>query len=102
MVIELSGVQFSLKSYAWFQNRTSVQREFDLKSQVWFQTKLHDPKVNYHFIKSILKSHNLMAYSVQDLQQDFGQFQYLLNQIFKFAKQWLFCLSFSCYVKVSK
>ena len=33
MVIELSGGQFSLKSYAWFQNRTSAQREFDLKSQ---------------------------------------------------------------------
>ena len=40
MVIELSGVQFGLKSYAWFQNRTSAQREFDLKSQVWFQTKI--------------------------------------------------------------
>ena len=26
MVIELSGVQFGLKSYAWFQNRTSEQR----------------------------------------------------------------------------
>ena len=35
MVIELSGdVQFGLKSYARFQNRTSAQREFDLKSQV--------------------------------------------------------------------
>ena len=30
MVIELSGVQFGLKSYM----RTSAQREFDLKSQV--------------------------------------------------------------------
>ena len=40
MVIELSGVQFGLKSYAWFQNRSSAQREFDLKSQVWFQTKI--------------------------------------------------------------
>ena len=38
MVIELSGVQFGLKSYAWFQNQTSAQREFDMKSQVWFQT----------------------------------------------------------------
>ena len=34
MVIALSGVQFGLKSYAWFENRTSVQREFDLKTQV--------------------------------------------------------------------
>ena len=32
MVIELSGVQFGLKSCAWFQNRTSAQREFDLIS----------------------------------------------------------------------
>ena len=40
MVIELSGVQFGLKSYAWFQNQTSAQREFDLKSQVWFKTKI--------------------------------------------------------------
>ena len=40
VVIELSGVQFGLKSYAWFQNRMSVPHEFDLKSQVWFQTKI--------------------------------------------------------------
>ena len=40
MVIELSGVQFGLKSYLWFENRTSAQLEFDLKSQVWFQTKI--------------------------------------------------------------
>ena len=45
MVIELSGVQFGLKSYAWFQNRTSAQREFDLKSQVSFQTKIARHKV---------------------------------------------------------
>ena len=40
MVIELSGVQFGLKSYLRFQNRRSAQREFDLQSQVWFQTKI--------------------------------------------------------------
>ena len=35
MVIELSGVEFGLKSYARFQNRTSAQpREFDLKSTI--------------------------------------------------------------------
>ena len=50
MVIELSGVQFGLKSYAWFQNRTSAQCEFDLKSQVWFQTKLHSTQFNYHYL----------------------------------------------------
>ena len=45
MVIELSGVQFGLKSYVWFQNRTNAQHEFDLKSQVWFQTKIARHKV---------------------------------------------------------
>ena len=40
MVIELSGVQFGLKSYAWIQNQMSTQHEVDLKSQVWFQTKI--------------------------------------------------------------
>ena len=45
MIIELSGVQFGLKSYACFQNWTSVQREFNLKSQVWFQTKIARHKV---------------------------------------------------------
>ena len=28
MVIVLNGVQFGLKSYVWFQNRTSAQREY--------------------------------------------------------------------------
>ena len=59
MVIELSGVQSGLKSYAWFQNWTSAQREFDLKSQVWFQTKIARPSVHSHYIKSILKSHKI-------------------------------------------
>ena len=45
MVIELSGVQFGLKSCAWFQNRTSARSEFDLKSQVWFQTKIARHKI---------------------------------------------------------
>jgi len=40
MVIELSGVQFGLKSYARFQNRASALREFDLESQVGFQIKI--------------------------------------------------------------
>ena len=35
-IYKLRGVQIGLKSYAWFQNRTSAQREFDLKSQVSF------------------------------------------------------------------
>ena len=52
MVIELSGVQFGLKSYGWFQNRMSVPHEFDLKSQVWFQTKIawHEVQLPLYYI----------------------------------------------------
>ena len=39
-----------------------------------FRPKLYDLKFNCHFVRSILKSHNLIS---------------------KFAKLWLFCLSFS-------
>ena len=39
-IIEMNKVQFDLKSYAWFQNRTGTHREFHLKSLVWFQTKI--------------------------------------------------------------
>ena len=57
MVIELSGVQFGLKSYAWFQNWTSAQREFDLKSQVWFQTKIAGHEMgDWAKIKAEIKS----------------------------------------------
>ena len=45
MVTELSGVEFGLKSYVWFQNQVSTQCEFNLKSQVWFQTKIAQHKV---------------------------------------------------------
>ena len=52
MVIELSGAEFGLKSYAWFQNRTSAQRKFDLKSQVWFLTKIarHEVQLPLYYI----------------------------------------------------
>ena len=48
MVIELSRVQFGLKSYALFQN----PRSFDLKSQVWFQTKIarHEVQLPLYYI----------------------------------------------------
>ena len=50
MVIELSGVHFGLKSYAWFQNRMS--EKIDLKSQVWFQTKIarHEVQLSLFYI----------------------------------------------------
>ena len=52
MVIELSGVQFGLKSYTWFQNWISAQHEFNLKSQVWFQTKIaqHEVQLPLYYI----------------------------------------------------
>ena len=52
MVIEVRGEQFGLKSYVWFLNRTSAQREFDLKSQVWFQTKIarHEVQLPLYYI----------------------------------------------------
>ena len=48
-VIELSGVQFGLKSYAWYDIRP----------------KLHDARFNYHFITSILKSPKYRTWSLQ-------------------------------------
>ena len=51
MVIELSGVQFGLKSYAWFQNH-----------KYNFGPKLHNTKFNYHFITPTqLKSHSFIV-----------------------------------------
>ena len=67
MVIELSGVQFGLKSYAWFQNWTNMQPKFDLKSQVWFQTKTaqHEVQLPLYYIHFTC---NLICYYKQDLK----------------------------------
>ena len=67
MVIELSGVQFGLKLYVWFQNRTSAQREFDLKSQVWFQTKIARTEVQlplYYMHFEITQIQELVSSSI--------------------------------------
>ena len=61
MVIELSGVQFGLKSYTWFQSQTGAQGEFDLKSQVWFQTKIARPEVQITTLLHPFWKHNLIA-----------------------------------------
>ena len=58
LVLELSGVQFGLKSYAWFQNRTSAQRKFDLKSQVWSQTKIARHEVQLQLLHPFWNSPN--------------------------------------------
>ena len=71
MVIELSGVQFGLKSYAWFQNRTSMQREFDLKPQVWFQTKIARYEVQlplYYIHFEIAQIQNLVSLNILLMQ----------------------------------
>ena len=67
MVIELSGVQFGPKSYAWFQNWMSAQREFDLKLQVWFHTKIaqHEVQLPLYYIHCTC---NLICYFKQDLK----------------------------------
>jgi len=50
MKIKLSGMQFSQKSYASFQNLMSTQCEFKLKSQYDCRLKLHDLRFNCHII----------------------------------------------------
>ena len=82
MAIELSGVQFGLKSYAWFQNETSAQRDFDLKSQARPEVQL--PLYYIHF--EITQFNNLNTKTTR------------ITKVAEYAKQWLFCLSFSCNV----
>ena len=69
MVIELSGLQFGLKSYAWFQIRTRAQHEFDWKSLVCFKAKIARHEVQlplYH-------SHFEIA--------EFSQYRYFIGQL---------------------
>ena len=109
MVIELSGVQFGLKSYLWFQNRTSAQRKFNLKSNVWFQTKIarHKVQLPLHYIHfEITQIQDLVSSNVSLMQYWAGL--KLNSSIFcgeknEFWKQKLqnlphdtLCLSFSC------
>ena len=71
MVIELSGVQFGLKSYTWFQNQMSLQCEFDLKSQVWFQTKIawHEVQLPlYYFHFEIAQIQDLVSSNILLMQ----------------------------------
>ena len=71
MVIELSGVQFGLKSYAWFQNWTSAHREFDLKSLVWFQTKIarHEVQLPLYYIHfEIAQIQDLVSWNILLMQ----------------------------------
>ena len=56
------------KSYAWFQNWTSAQREFDLKSQVWFHTKIAQHEVQLPLYYIHCTCNNLICYFKQDLK----------------------------------
>ena len=85
---------FGLKSYAWFQNRKSAQCEFDLKSQVWYQTKIARPEVQLPLYKIHFEIVQLILMAQIHELQEFAQYQYLLNQVAKFAKQWLFSFIF--------
>ena len=96
MVIELSGVQFGLKSYAWFQNWMSVQRKFDLKSQVWFQTKIARHKVQLplyciHFeitqIKDLVSSNILLMQQERVLETKVAKFATWYS-VFHFSAIW--------------
>ena len=86
MVIELSGVRFGLKSYAWFQNWTSASREFDLKSQVWFQTKiaLHSVQlpINYIHFEISFEVPFFLSYNLQQGQLKIFPFMSHVHVIF--------------------
>ena len=63
----MSGEQFGLKSYAWFQIRTSMQHEFNLKSQVWVLTKIawHEVQLPLYYIHfEIAKIQNLVSSNI--------------------------------------
>ena len=84
LVIELSGMQFGLKSYVWFQNRTSTQLEFNLKSQVWCQTKiaLHSVQLPLYFVHFHFQRKCKAKFWEQKLQNS--------------PHNGFLCLSFSC------
>ena len=109
MVTELSGVQFGLKSYVWFQNQVSTQCEFNLKSQVWFQTKIAQYKVQLplyyiHFeiaqVQDLVSSNILLMQYWASLKLNSSIFLGEKQEFWKWRLQNLphdaLCLSFSC------
>ena len=84
MVIDLSGMKVGLKSYVWFQNRTSVQLEFDLKSQVWFQTEI------------ALHSVQLALYYIHFHVQRACKAKFWEQKLQNLSHRGFLCLSFSC------
>ena len=109
MVTELSGVEFGLKSYVWFQNQVSTQCEFNLKSQVWFQTKIAQHKVQLplyyiHFeiaqIQDLVNSNILLMQYWASLKLNSsilgGEKQEFWKQRLQNLPHDTLCLSFSC------
>ena len=97
MVIELSGVQFGQKSYAWFQIEQARSTSLIWIHKYDFRPKLHDLKFNCHFIRYILKSHNLIAQFAKQCPQF----------VFHFPAMWLVSLKklwnlIGCFVLLSK
>ena len=95
LVYWVNGVQFGLKSYAWFQNPTSTQLMFDLKSQVWFQTKIAQHEVRlplFHIYFEIATfSRSNTGFFIIDMYKCF------INLVFSwFVKSCKSCLLFSC------
>ena len=78
-------------------NERAARVQFEITSMISDQNCTTQSSITTFIITSILKSHNLIA-QIQEMQ-DFGQYQYFLNQVATFVKQWLFfCLSFFCNV----
>ena len=106
MIIALSGVQFRLKSYAWFQNRTSAQRSLDLKLQVWFQTKIarHEVQLPLYYIHfEIAQTQDLVSSNILLSRSEIKFMSIFLGEKVRVKKQKLQnlahdtpCLSFSC------
>ena len=64
MVIELSGVQFGLKSYQWKSDERSAWVRFEMTSMILDHNLLHSTQFNYHFITAILKSQNSVSTNI--------------------------------------
>ena len=96
---KLSGVQFGLKSYAWFQNRMGAQSKFDLKLQVWFQFQIvphyvQSPLFYFHFEIAKFYSSNTGWFSLYKNFADSLLSSFLKESkvVFHFPAIWLITL----------
>lgn len=61
MLTELSGVHFGLRSHAWLEIEWAHSASLIWNRKYNFTPKLHNTKLKYHFITSILKLWNSVA-----------------------------------------